>query len=291
VKTLCVLLFALCWCGGAVGAVDDPVALFKAGKFEEAKQAFLKVLDKDPDDPVAMYYLGRLTTEGALSRRHFNRLLEKYPTHYLADDAQFELGEADFADPAGLYLSARRRFRNLLRSFPDSPHAAMAYYRIGLTFLVVNQPDSAIVAFDFAIGRKDLEVTPQARLGLLEALVMKGQKDVALQQAEVWVAEGAGDVAEEVRELIHRLGGDILPLKKKEGRFRVRVGLFESERNVAALKKRLEGAGFSIFLDKRVGSKQTSVFAGPYIKKADAERDRKRISELENLSCVVEEKR
>jgi len=134
-------------------------------------------------------------------------------------------------------------------------------------------------------------VTPQARLGLLEALVMKGQKDVALQQAEVWVAEGAGDVAEEVRELIHRLGGDILPLKKKEGRFRVRVGLFESERNVAALKKRLEGAGFSIFLDKRVGSKQTSVFAGPYIKKADAERDRKRISELENLSCVVEEKR
>ena len=57
------------------------------------------------------------------------------------------------------------------------------------------------------------------------------------------------------------------------------------------VKKRLEGAGFSIFLDKRVGSKQTSVFAGPYIKKADAERDRKRISELENLSCVVEEKR
>ena len=285
-------LWVACLLGVGVGwAVDDPVALFEAGKIEEAKRAFMKVLDSDPDDPVAMYYLGRLSTEGALSRRYFMRLLQKYPTHSLADDAQFELAEADFADPAGLYLSARRRFRQLLTGFPDSPHAAMAYYRIGLTFLVVNQPDSAIIAFDFARGRKAPDVTPQARLGMLEALVMKGQKDLALQQAEVWMVEGAGDVVEEVRDLVHRLGSEVLPSTEKEGKFWVRVGVFESARNVAALKKRLEDAGFGIALDKRVGSRQTYVFAGPYIKKVDAEKDRKRISKLENLSCVVEEKR
>ena len=271
-------------------AADDPVALFEAGKFEEAKQAFVKVVSRDPDDPVAMYYLGRLSTEGAQSRRYFTRLLQKYPRHSLADDAQFELAETDFADPAGLYLSARSRFRQLLAEFPDSPHTAMAYYRIGLTFLVVNQPDSAIAAFDFAQGRNDPDVIPQARLGTLEALLMKGQKDLVLQQAEIWMVEGAGDVVEEVRDLIHRLGSGVLPPTEKEGKFWVRVGVFENARNVAALKKRLEDAGFGVVSDRRVGAKQIYVFAGPYVKKADAERDRKRISERENLSCVVEEK-
>ena len=132
---------------GASWSAEDPVALFEAGKYKEAKKAFLAREPKNPDDPVVMYYLGRLNADGAGSRRIFERLLQKYPDHGLADDALLELAEADFAHPAGTYLTARKRYRQLMQDYVDSPHIAMAHYRVGLTFMAVHQPDSAKAAF------------------------------------------------------------------------------------------------------------------------------------------------
>ena len=279
--------FLLLFFSGISRAAEDPVALFEAGKYEEAKKGFLDKQKKAPDDPVVMYYLGRLISDGVGSRRLFEQLLQKHPNHDLADDALFELAESDFAHPAGTYLTARKRYRQLLKMFPASPHIAMAHYRIGLTFLVVHQPDSAIVAFDSAMMGSEYQVKQQARLGRLEALVLKGQKEEAVQAAGVWIVEGAGDVVLELQAFIDRFPPTPSHEAKTEGKFWVRVGAFGHIRNVTVIKKKLEDAKFRVSLIKRVGSKLTLVDTGPYTERKDAEADRKRIAELTGLSCEI----
>ena len=68
-------------------SMDDLFALFEAGRFDAAKAAFERRLETRPNDPEALYYLGRLSSSGALSRRFFERLLVVHPKHALADDS------------------------------------------------------------------------------------------------------------------------------------------------------------------------------------------------------------
>ena len=271
------------------GWAEDGAALFDAGKFDEARKAFLDVLDHRADDPEALYYLGRLTSEGARSRRFFERLLEKHPNHALADDALFELAEADYANPAGRYVSARRRYKELLDRYPESPHGAAARYRIGLTYLVVHAPDSALAMFDLVDPLSAW--VPLARLGALEAQVMLGRQHEALRAAENWLQAGAGDVQAEVEALIARLRPVGEVERAPEQAFWVQVGAFGNAGNVAALKDRLERAGFSVSVVRRKGDALLRVFAGPYRDRDAAERDRQRISQLEKLPCVVTDRR
>lgn len=279
---ICVL--ACCLMVGT-GWAEDGTALFEAGRFDDARRAFLEVLENRPDDPEALYYLGRLTSEGALARRFFERLLEKHPHHALADDALFELAEAEYADPAGRYVSARRRYKELLDRYPESPHGAAARYRIGLTYLVVQAPDSALVMFELVDPLSDW--APLARLGALEAQVMLGRQNEVLRTAESWLQAGAGEVQAEVEALIARLRSVGVPDAVSGQAFWVQVGAFGNAGNVAALKDRLERAGFSVSVVRRKGDALLRVFAGPYRDRDLAEQHRQRISQLEKLPCVV----
>lgn len=267
------------------GWAADGAALFEAGRFDEARRAFLDVLERRPDDPEALYYLGRLSSQGVHARRFFERLLEKHPSHALADDALFELAEADYADPAERYLSARHRYKQLLDRYPTSPHAQAARYRIGLTYLVVQAPDSALVMFERVDPLSDW--APHARLGALEAQVMLGRQSEALRSAENWLRAGAGEVQADVAALVARLRPAQAANAVSGQVFWVQVGAFGNAGNVAALKERLERAGFSISVVHREGDALLRVFAGPYRDRDAAERDRQRISQLEKLPCVV----
>ncbi len=294
-RVLCFLPFIFCFLF-APGWAQNGVALFEAGKFQEAQKAFQDRLDKQIDDPEALYYLGRLTTEGASSRRFFERLLEKHPDHALADDALFELAEADYADPGERFLSARRRYHRLLERYPQSNYVPAAFYRIGLTYLAVNVPDSALLAFNQSIEHSASEWGPLARLGAIEALSLLGRRDQALQLAEVWMQKGAGDLKAELQALIDHLRpkGDGLTRPDSSSVhpsvFWVRVGAFGNVRNVEALKNRLQQAGFVVSIAAREGSPLQFVFTGPYHGRELAELDRKKISQLEKLPCVVTDK-
>ena len=57
----------------------DPVTLFRNGQFDRAKEEFARRLGAEPDNPEALYYMGRLTMQGAKSREYFVRLLEIHP--------------------------------------------------------------------------------------------------------------------------------------------------------------------------------------------------------------------
>lgn len=149
---------------------EDPVVLFQKGLYEEARLRFLDRLPAHPDDPEALYYLGRLSSEAALSKRYFERLLKVDSNHKLAKYALFELVEGEYSGPASLYLTARSRYRAFLNRYPKSELVSKALYRIGLTYLVARYPDSANVFFKRVMRQfPDSEVMPYVRLGEDEA--------------------------------------------------------------------------------------------------------------------------
>ena len=126
-------------------AFENPVAMFHKGKLKESRELFQKHLDNNPDEPVALYYMGLLTVEPPAARRHFERLLRVKPKHYLADDALFQLAEMDFAGRWGLYKTAREKYLRLLKEYPESERTETTLYRLGVTYRVTAEEDSAAI--------------------------------------------------------------------------------------------------------------------------------------------------
>ncbi len=184
----------------------DPFALFEAGRYEAARLAFEHRLAVRANDPEALYFLGRLSRSGAESKGFFNKLLATHPDHERADDALFELAEADYGGGQGLYVTARRRYRRLLSSYPDSPLAPRAYYRVGLTFLITHMPDSAALAFRAVLdGFPTSDVRPLAHLGLVDTYLQMNRKEAALREAEALLASDPKGIREIVEERIRSL--------------------------------------------------------------------------------------
>ncbi len=288
-------------CPGTPGAEqEEPVALFRSGRFDEAREAFAERLSQEPDDPEALYYMGRLAREGAKSRGYFERLLQVHPEHDLAVDALYELAEEDYAGPQGLYLRARRRYEGLLESHPESPLAPRARYRIGLIHLVLRQPDSAAVAFQELLGRSpSSEMAPFARLGVVESYAQMGRRAEALEAAQALLAGGPSPVAERAQELIESLGGtepggpaapEPEPSKPETRRFWVRVGAFRNSKNIRALAGRLVQVGFHVREEAVLRSDLRLLLVGPYSERDGADGAREHILEKEGLRGQVIER-
>jgi TolA-binding protein len=273
----CVLCSVFCMLATGQVCAADAVVLFQTGKFDEARVAFEAVIKEAPDDPIALYYLGRLTSEGAKSKAYFLQLKNKHPEHDLADDALFELAEVDFAQ--GLYLTARGTYRALLSHYPKTNQAGMAHYRIGLTFLAIKQADSALVAFDVAQMTIGGSAKSHARLGRLEALLQKKQKAEALGEAKQWLVDGAGDLEMDVQDFIVRVSPDYATAveKKTTDRFWIQVAALGNEDGALALKGRLENKGFRVDLETKPNSTLMFVFVGAYPTRAAAEQENQRI--------------
>jgi len=270
-------LFSFCLLGQVWGS--DAKALFDTGRFDEARTAFETLLQENPNDPVALYYLGRLTPDGAKSKAYLQQLVNKHADHELADDACFELAEVDFAQ--GLYVTARRKYRALLSQYPQTNQAGMAHYRIGLTFLAMNQGDSALVVFDDSqVFLADESAKNHARLGRLEALLQIGQKADALQEAKLWLTEGIGELEGEVHTFIARIAPDVVNVVAQANvtdGFWIQVAAFGSQEGALALKDRLENRGYRVDVGGKSNSKLMFVFVGHYATRDVAERDKKRI--------------
>jgi tetratricopeptide (TPR) repeat protein len=276
-----------CLAPGTTGAEEDPASLFRAGRYDEARVAFAERLSQVPDDPEALYYMGRLVREGAKARGYFERLLEVHPDHDLADEALYELAEGDYAGPQGLYLRARRRYERLLESHPESPLAPRARYRIGLIHLVLRHPDSAAVAFQVLLERSpSSEMAPFARLGSAESYAQMGRRAEALEAAQAVLQGGPSPVAERAQELIESLsgtepGGQAVrgpgARKPETGRFWVQVGAFRNVKNIRTLAARLEKAGYRVREEAVPGGDLRLLLVGPYSDRAGADGARERI--------------
>jgi tetratricopeptide (TPR) repeat protein len=298
------VLFAVSYMlvAGQVWAVDG-IALYQKGQFGEARVAFEAVIEENPDDPVALYYLGRLTSEGAKSQAYFQRLLNKHPKHDLADDAFLELAEVKFAQ--GLYLTARRQYRQLIQNYPKTDRLGMAQYRIGLTFLAIKQADSALVAFDAALDYSDIQAQSYARLGRLEALLQKGQTKKVVQEANAWLVNGAGSLDSDVREIVRAISPESLPAvrservqapkrvpavvaKEEATEFWIQIGIYTQDRYLNHWTRELKKDAFQTTIEKNKGRKV--LYVGPYTTRAAALKDKKQIDKLVGTKTDIKER-
>ena len=201
VDILFVLLLLLGICHA--DAANDVGDLFASGDTEAARQA-LSDVTIDPEDSRARYLAGRLARLDGDAKRHFRAVL-RHPDSAYADDAQFELAESVYADPQGLYVTARKLFRTFVESYPESTYRPLALYRIGRTLLITavagpgqSQVDSARVLFREVISRyPDTPVARYAAVALVEADLRMGdaeamaQDRLSLPQKPVWAGEAA----------------------------------------------------------------------------------------------------
>ncbi len=265
----------------------DPVALFRDGQFDRAKAVFTRALNAEPDNPVALYYLGRLTREGAKSREYFKRLLKSHPGHELADDALFELAEADYAGPSGRYFRAADRYKRLLNEYRSSPLASLSRHRLGCVYLNTRRPDSALVVFQNVLDADPRsEIALHARLGRIEALVMAGRTREAEREAGALAAGRPPPViSTRLAELNERLKG-----RKPARRIWVRVGVFGVGENLRRLSGRLAQAGLPVREEAAKVAGMRVLLVGPFPDRTSAEMQMPRVKKEAGAahSAIVE---
>jgi tol-pal system protein YbgF len=91
----------------------------------------------------------------------FNTYLRSFPRSEAADDAQFYIGECNFAD--GKYTEAMDAYNRVIANYPRADKAPDAYYKRGMTFERLGQVDRARESWETLLKTfPDAEV---ARLG------------------------------------------------------------------------------------------------------------------------------
>lgn len=262
--------------------------LFSSGDTESARDA-LADTPIDPADPRARYFAGMLSEHDGKAKVHFRAVMKHSDSDY-ADDAQFELAESVYADPRGLYVTARRKFRVFVDTFPDSPHRPLALYRMGRTFLITarggqrqSQVDSARALFGEVLSRfPDSHVAHHAAVALVEADLQMGDAEAAtrsrssLPQVPAWAGEAA---------IYAKMGGGTDSQNSDAGSFWVQVGAFSNRSLMNTLVTRLRETDLAVRLVE--SGQVTLVQVGPYATRERAEVTGRHIALVESLTCQV----
>jgi tetratricopeptide (TPR) repeat protein len=271
-------------------APADLARLVETGRFEAAREECLRRLGSDPDAPEALYYMGRLSADGASARRHFERLLEAHPGHALADSARMEMAELTFAGPYGLYRQARGRYLEVLARNPVGPHAALALCRIGQTYLIGGNPDSARTYFT-----RSLEHDPHssagglARMGLVQADLQAGDSSAAAARMAALGEAGAGAVFGDLARKLaaDNAAGERVAATRKPRQAWIQVGAFRVAAYAQRLVTQLASLGIAAEAVAAPGRGLHLVFAGPYPDRASAGRALERIRQETDIRGYI----
>ena len=267
--------------------VDQLQTLVDQGDVGGAR-GLLAGLQIHPEDLKARYYTGRLTRQDRVARAHFRHIARFADADY-ADDAQLELAESAYADPQGLYRTARRAFQKLVDAYPDSPHIPLALYRIGRTYQITvggsdsgSQLDSARARYQEVIRRfPDTQTARHAAVALVDADLQAGDLDAVnrdakgLPSASVWSGESG---------LYARIGRQTLSESEASGSFWVQVGAFANRGLLDALVNRLLPTWHVQLVE---AGRVTLVRVGPYTTRAKAEQTSNHIGRVESVTCQI----
>jgi len=157
--------------------------LFEMGQYEQAKEKFAQHLAEHPDDPLALFYLGKTELDGVRSQQYFRSLLSRFPDHPLADDALFQVAQFWYAK--GYYITAQQQFLRLLEQYPQSPLAARCQYYIGRILLALDKPARAEQQFHRLIQLcPDSVLAVYANCGLVDAYQLQEKYQEAISLGE-----------------------------------------------------------------------------------------------------------
>jgi tol-pal system protein YbgF len=76
----------------------------------------------------------------------FETFLRLFPRHLNADDAQLNIGNARYN--AGEFREAVAAYQRVISDYPKTETVPQAYYKMGLSYISLKQPDLARKAFD-----------------------------------------------------------------------------------------------------------------------------------------------
>ena len=157
--------------------------LFEMGEYEQAKQKFAQHLTQHPDDPLALFYLGKTEPDGIKSQEYLRSLLNRFPNHKLADDALVQAAQFWYAK--GYYITAQQQFLRLLEQYPPSPLAAQCQYFIGEILLALDKPEQAEKQFQKLVQLYPAsEVVIYANCGLVDAYQLQEKYQQAISLGE-----------------------------------------------------------------------------------------------------------
>lgn len=160
-----------------VGAVPPPtpsisleqaVALYESGRNDQAREAFLRIQDDQPEDPVVLYHLGRLDEDREAAEQYFLKVLLHGPEHALADDALLEVSRIQFA--LERHDDAVNACNRLLSAYPDSDLEDEARFLLGQALLAGRRPELSRMVFQQLLAAEpDSTLVRSARLAIAES--------------------------------------------------------------------------------------------------------------------------
>jgi tol-pal system protein YbgF len=94
----------------------------------------------------------------ALAVEGFRTFLKYFPRHVNAPDAQLNIGNSLYND--GKFREAAAEYHRVISDYPKSNSVPAAYYKLGLTYNQLKQPDLARKAFETIV--KDFDTSTEA---------------------------------------------------------------------------------------------------------------------------------
>lgn len=149
-------------------SLEQAVALYESGRNDQAREAFLRMLDDQPEEPVVLYHLGRLDPDREAAEQYFLKVLLHGPEHPLADDALLEVSRIQIA--LERHDDAVNACNRLLSAYPDSDLEDEARFLLGQALLAGRRPELSRMVFQqlLAAGPDSSLVRP-ARLAIAES--------------------------------------------------------------------------------------------------------------------------
>ena len=167
-----VITAAMALPAAAETSLESAVQLYRSGDFRGARQQFAALLQQDPDNAEALFYMAELESDADEALAHRQRFLSLYPDHDRADQVLYGIAQYNFA--VGYYLTAAKDYQRLLSDFDDSGLRADALYWLASSKLAIGAADSAEVYFRRLIrDHSASSLVNWAELGLIDALYMK----------------------------------------------------------------------------------------------------------------------
>lgn len=162
-------------------SLDEAVALYEAGRHDRARDAFQRVLEDRPGEPVALFYLGRLDPDREAAGQYYLQVLLHDPEHALADDALLELSRIQF--DLERHDDAVNACNRLLKAYPDSELKDETRFLLGRALLAGRRPELSRMVFQQLLASQpDSTLVRSARLAIADSYRDQGDLIEAARQ-------------------------------------------------------------------------------------------------------------
>lgn len=175
---------------------------YHEGAHQWAQEQFARLVDGDDDLAVeSLYYEGvnlAMAASPQDAAERFASFVERYPDDQLAPHALYELGIVQYG--MRLWEDANRTFQRLVDEYPASDLMGEAFTHLGNTYIAVGDFDSALGAFDRAIGMESGDPTRRDEVRFQKAWLLYRSEDYADAEAAFTELYAAGPSASQAEE-------------------------------------------------------------------------------------------